>query len=42
MKLDSLLKSKYILYIVLFFSICNILGLVAAEDFNSLGFFMIS
>ena len=40
MKLDSLLKSKYILYIVLFFSICNILGLVAAEDFNSLGFFI--
>lgn len=45
MKVPSVIKkmlgNKYVLYVVLFLSITNILGYLASQDFNALTFFVV-
>ena len=38
--MENLLQNKYVLYLVLFIAITNILGYLAIEDFNSLMVFI--
>lgn len=37
----KMLENKYVLYVVLFLSITNVLGYLATQDFNALTFFII-
>ena len=39
--IKKMLGNKYVLYVVLFLSITNILGYLASQDFNALTFFVI-
>lgn len=41
MKLNNLLKNKYVLYVILFFVVTNVVGLISIGDFNSLAFMLI-
>ena len=38
--MENLLQNKYVLYLVLFIAIANVLGYLAIEDFNSLMVFI--
>ena len=40
MKVPLLLKNKYVLYVLLFIGIVNVLGYIALEDYNSLALFV--
>ena len=39
--LSKLLQDKYVLYIVLFLAITNLVGYLAIQDFNAVIFFLI-
>jgi hypothetical protein len=39
-QMKNLLQNKYVLYLVLFIAVTNVLGYLAIEDFNSLTIFM--
>lgn len=41
MKVPSFLKNKYVLYILSFLGIMNVLGYVALEDYNSMALFVV-
>ena len=41
MKVPMLLKNKYVLYVLLFVGIMNILGYVALEQYNALALFVV-
>lgn len=41
MKLNNLLKNKYVLYVILFFVVTNVVGLISIGEFNSLSFMLI-
>ena len=38
--MENLLQNKYVLYLVLFIAVTNVLGYLAIEDFNSLMVFI--
>ena len=40
MKMKSLLQNKYVLYVVLFIAVTNVLGYLAIEDFDSVACFV--
>ena len=40
MKMPAILKNKYVLYVVLFFAITNVLGFIQRRDFESLTVFI--
>ena len=39
MKVPNVLKNKYVLYVLLFLAIVNVLGYVALEEYNALALF---
>lgn len=41
MKLNNLLANKYILYVLLFIAITNVVALISSNDFNSLAFMIV-
>lgn len=41
MKLNDILKNKYVLYATLFFAITNVAGLISIGNFNSLAFMIV-